>query len=229
MKILTIDTSTSIGSVAIVEEGEIKGEVTLNLPLTHNQRLIKSLETLLRITKISFSEIDLLAVIKGPGSFTGLRIGVATAKGLAFALKKPLIGVNGLDTLAYNFSYISYLICPMLDARKKQVFAAFYIVEKGEIKRISDYYSIFPEILLKDLRRKTIFIGTGALIYKELIRQKLKEKAIFPPSHLHRIHPETIAQLALKAIEKGEKTDPITFVPFYIRPSDAEINFYRKD
>ncbi|HDD35547.1 MAG TPA: tRNA (adenosine(37)-N6)-threonylcarbamoyltransferase complex dimerization subunit type 1 TsaB [Candidatus Desulfofervidus auxilii] len=224
MKILTIDTSTSVGNVALIENTQLKGEITLNLPLTHNQRLIMSLEVLLNCMRCSISEIDLIAVIKGPGSFTGLRIGVATAKGLAFALNKPIVGVNSLDALAFNFSSTPYLICPMLDAKKNQIFTAIYEVKKDEIKRISPYQSVFPEILLKGLRRKTIFVGTGVFIYEELIKKRLKRKAIFPPIHLHRIHPETIAYLATKAIKEGENTDPIQLVPFYIRPSDAELS-----
>jgi len=157
MRILTIDTSTALGSVALIEKGEVKGQFDLNLPLTHNQRLIRSLKCLLEFTAVAIKEIDLFAVIKGPGSFTGLRIGVATAKGLAYSLKKPLIGINGLDALAHNFLHTPYLICPMLDARKKQVFTAFYQDSNGKIRRISDYKSISPEILLKSIRRKTIF------------------------------------------------------------------------
>ncbi|MCD6213392.1 MAG: tRNA (adenosine(37)-N6)-threonylcarbamoyltransferase complex dimerization subunit type 1 TsaB [Candidatus Desulfofervidus sp.] len=223
MKILTIDTSTALGSVALIEKGEVKGQFDLNLPLTHNQRLIRSLKCLLAFTAVAIKEIDLFAVIKGPGSFTGLRIGVATAKGLAYSLKKPLVGVNGLDALAHNFLHTPYLICPMLDARKNQVFTAFYQSSNGKIRRVSDYKSISPEILLKGHRRKTIFAGTGVDIYKSIISSKLKQRAIFPPLHLHRIHPEVIGELALETLEKTQQTDPTALVPFYIRPSDAEL------
>lgn len=224
MKILTIDTSTHLGSVALVVKTELKAQFDLNLPLTHNQRLINSLKALLDFAGVALAEIDLLAVVKGPGSFTGIRIGVATAKGMAYALQKPLIGVNGLDVIAHNFPYTPHLICPVIDARKRQVFTAFYEAENGKIKRISDYSSICPEDLLKGIRRKTIFAGTGVAVYGEIIKQKMKERCLFPPPHLHRLHPQVIATLALEKLKKGEKTDPTSLVPFYIRPSDAELN-----
>ncbi|MCD6320616.1 MAG: tRNA (adenosine(37)-N6)-threonylcarbamoyltransferase complex dimerization subunit type 1 TsaB [Candidatus Desulfofervidaceae bacterium] len=224
MKILTIDTSTHLGSVALVIGKELKAQFDLNLPLTHNQRLINSLKVLFDFAGVTLAEIDLFAVVKGPGSFTGVRIGVATAKGMAYALQKPLVGVNGLDVIAHNFPHTSHLICPVIDARKGQVFTAFYQAKNGKIKQISNYSSICPEDLLKGLRRKTIFAGTGVDVYKEIIKQKMKNRCLFPPPHLHRLHPQIIATLALKEFKKGGKTDPTSLVPFYIRPSDAELN-----
>ena len=224
MRILTIDTTTNLGSVALVEDEVLVGQFDLNLPLTHNQRLIKTVKALLDFANLTLEAIDLFAVVKGPGSFTGVRIGVATAKGLAYALGKPLIGVNGLDAIAHNFPYTSYLICPIIDARKRQVFTAFYEAKDGQIKRISDYQSIAPELLLKGLRRRTILAGTGVEIYQKIIKEKMKERCFFPPAQLQRIHPQIIARLAQEAIAQGENSDPITVVPFYIRPSDAELN-----
>ncbi len=224
MRILTIDTTTNLGSVALVEDNVLVGQLDLNLPLTHNQRLINTLKALLDFANITLDTIDLFAVVKGPGSFTGVRIGVATAKGLAYALNKPLIGINGLDAIAHNFPYTSYLICPIIDARKRQIFTAFYEAKDGQIKRISDYQSITPESLLKGLRRKTIFAGTGVDVYQEIIKEKMKDRCLFPPAQLQRIHPQTIARLAQEALAQGENADPIAVVPFYIRPSDAELN-----
>ena len=224
MRILTIDTTTNLGSVALVEDDILVGQLDLNLPLTHNQRLINALKTLLDFINITLDAVDVFAVIRGPGSFTGVRIGVATAKGLAYALGKPLIGVNGLDAIAHNFPYTPYLICPIIDARKRQVFTAFYEAKNGQIKRISDYQSITPESLLKGLRRKTIFAGTGVGIYQEIIKKKMKDRCFFPPAQLQRIHPQIIAHLAQEALTQGEESDPIAVVPFYIRPSDAELN-----
>jgi len=224
MKILTIDTSTHLGSIALVVDAELKAQFDLNLPHTHNQRLISSLKTVLNFTGLSLAEIDLFAVVKGPGSFTGVRIGVATAKGIAYALQKPLIGVNSLDAIAHNFPWAPYLICPMIDARKRQVFTAFYETENGKIKRISEYRSVYPQDLLTGIRHKTIFAGTGVGVYEEIIKQKMKNRYIIPPPQLHRPHPQVIAILALQKFKKGEKTDPLSLIPFYIRPSDAELN-----
>ena len=224
MLVLGIDTATPIGSIGLIEDDMVIAEYVLNVVETHSARLMPALDDMLRRASVDRSEIDAIAVTRGPGSFTGVRVGVATAKGLAFALKKPIIGVISLDVLAFNLRFHGGIICPMLDARKKQVFTAFYQDSNGKIRRISDYKSISPEILLKSIRRKTIFAGTGVDIYKSLILSKLKERAIFPPLPLHRIHPEVIGTLALEALEKKEETDPITLVPFYIRPSDAELS-----
>ncbi len=225
MKILTIDTSTNLGSIGILEDTELIAQMDLNLPTTHNQRLIKGIETLLEWTKIKLNSVELLTVVHGPGSFTGLRIGVATAKGLAYALDKPLIGINGLDALASNFPFSRYLICPILDARKKQVFTALYEARGSDVIRISEYNSIIPEKLLKGLRRKTIFTGTGVKIYKDLISQKMKERCLLAPEHLQRIYPQGVARLALKIFKKGGDFHPAQLTPFYIRPSDAELNY----
>jgi len=223
MNIMAIDTSTLLGTVALVKDGRLLGQIDLDLPITHTKRIFKIIDILLKFTGITLSEVEAFAITKGPGSFTGIRIGIATVKGLAYALDKPIVSVTTLDALAWNFVFSPYLICPMIDAKKNEVFSALYISKQGKLERISPYYSIRPLNLIKGIRRKTIFAGTGVLVYKGLIERKMKDLAIFPPHHLNRIQAEVIGRIALEKIKKGEIEDKMNLTPFYIRPSDAEL------
>ncbi len=228
MNILVIDTSTMLGTVALVANGKLLGQIDLDLPITHTKRVFKSIDTLLKLTDINLSEIDTFAVAKGPGSFTGIRIGIVTIKGLAYATGRPIVSVITLDALAQNFSFTPYLICPIIDARKKEVFSAFYIAKQGRIKQISPYCTIKPMDLIKKIKRKTIFAGTGAAVYKTLIEKNMRDLAIFPPQHLNRIQGEAIACLAAEQIVAGKIDDKMHLAPFYIRPSEAELKINRQ-
>ncbi len=223
MNILAIDTSTMLGTVALVANGKLLGQIDLDLPITHTKRILKGIDTLLKLTGINLSKIDTFAITKGPGSFTGIRIGIVTVKGLAYALNKPLVSVVTLDALARNFLFAPYLICPMIDAKKEEVFSALYVSRQGKIEKIYPCCSIKPINLIKKIKRKTIFAGTGAVVYKTLIEKNMKDLAIFPPCHLNRIQGEVIAHLALEQIILGKIDDSLHLAPFYIRPSDAEL------
>ncbi len=226
MKVLGIDTSTSCGSVGLMDNGEVVSDYLLNIRLTHSERLLGAIELVLREARCPIETLDGWAISLGPGSFTGLRIGISTIKGLAFATGKPVAGVSTLDVLASQIATTPYLICPILDARKQEVYTAFYRYEKREsLKRLSPYQAIRPEDLIKQIDEQTIFLGNGVMVYKDFLQSSLSSTAIFPPPHLHFCHGSMVAELGSKLLEKGEGSDLATLAPTYIRLSEAEIKW----
>jgi len=227
MKVLGIDTSTSCGSVGLIDDELIISEYLLNLPVTHSERLLKTIELILKEARFAIGDLDGWAISLGPGSFTGLRIGVSTVKGLALATRKPVAGVSTLDVLAYQISSTPYLICPILDARKGEVYTAFYRFDEGnDLKRQSAYQAIKPEDLIRKIGERTIFIGDGLRTYGDYLRNSLPSLAIFPPTPLNFIHGSGVAKLGLELLRKGEQLDLANFTPLYVRPSEAEIKFH---
>ena len=150
MKVLGLDTSTSCGSVGLIDDERIISEYLLDIPVTHSERLLGAIELVLREAHCAMEDLDGWAISLGPGSFTGLRIGVSTVKGLAFATQKPVAGISTLDVLASQISPTPFLICPILDARKGEVYTAFYRYdERIVLRRLSAYRAIKPEVLVK--------------------------------------------------------------------------------
>jgi tRNA threonylcarbamoyladenosine biosynthesis protein TsaB len=239
MLILAIETSTQTGSVALVEaplpaEGsgggeKIIGEHTLNLPGTHSERLMPSIHSLLQEASLSIGDVQGMALALGPGSFTGLRIGASTVKGLAYALRVPVAGIPTLDGLAHNVRFASSLICPILDARKKEVYAALFR-EKGneELEKISADWVLSPEDLCSRICEKTIFVGNGTEVYGEFLRARLGSQALFAPPELSLPRAVNIARLSLAKFRKGLTLDLFSFTPSYIRRSEAEIQYEAK-
>jgi len=227
MKILGIDTSTSCGSVGLVDDERIIAEHLLNTPVTHSERLLGAIESVLREGRCSVNDLDGWAISLGPGSFTGLRIGVSTVKGLSFATGKPVVGVPTLDALASQVSPTPYLICPVLDARKREVYASFYQYdeEKGTIRRQSPYQAIRPGHLIQGIEKRTIFIGEGMRTYGNLFKESLPSLAAFACPSLNILHGSTVASLGLELLHLGETLDLSNFTPIYIRPSEAEIKW----
>jgi tRNA threonylcarbamoyladenosine biosynthesis protein TsaB len=226
MKILGIDTSTSCGSVGLIDEESIIAEYLLNIPVTHSERLLTTIERILKDAHLVVGDLDGWAISLGPGSFTGLRIGVSTVKGLALATQKPVAGVSTLDILAYQIPWTSCLICPILDARKGEVYTSFYRYGEGnELQRESDYLAIKPQDLIKKIRERVIFIGDGIRTHGDTLRKFLVSHAIFAPHSLNFPHGSGVAKLGLELFRKGETLDLATFTPLYVRPSEAEIKF----
>jgi tRNA threonylcarbamoyladenosine biosynthesis protein TsaB len=225
MKVLGIDTSTSCGSVGLVDEGRIIAEHLLNTPVTHSERLLAAIDLVLQEGGCSIKDLDGWAISLGPGSFTGLRIGVSTVKGLSYATGKPVAGVPTLDALASQVSFTPYLICPVLDARKKEVYASFYRYGQENLERQSPYQAIRPEHLIKTIEERTIFIGEGVRTYGSLLKTSLPSLASFASSSLNILHGSTVAALGLDLLRRGETLDLSTFTPIYIRPSEAEIKW----
>ena len=229
MKVLGIDTSTLCASVGLMDDGEPISDYLLNIPVTHSERLIGAIEFVLKEARCPIGNLDGWAISLGPGSFTGLRIGVSTIKGLAFATGKPVAGVSTLDVLASQIATTPYLICPILDARKKEVYTAFYRYEEGScLKRQSDYQAIRPEDLVKKIKEQTIFLGNGVKTYGDFLLNSLPSLAIFSPAPLHFSHGSMVAKLGFELLQKGERLDLSTFVPIYVRPSEAEIKWQEK-
>jgi tRNA threonylcarbamoyladenosine biosynthesis protein TsaB len=226
MKVLGIDTSTSCGSVGLIDDGEVISDYLLAIPVTHSERLLGGVEFVLREARCSIGNIDGWAIALGPGSFTGLRIGVSTVKGLAFATGKPVAGVSSLDVLASQIAPTQHPICPILDARKKEVYTALYRYEEGSsLKRQSDYQAIRPENLVKKITEPTIFLGDGVKTYRDFLLNSLSSLAMFPPAPLHLSHGSMVAKLGFELLQKGEHLSLSAFSPLYIRPSEAEMKW----
>jgi len=227
--ILALENSGMCGSIALINGSHCIVELSLLSSLTHSKRLLSSLERVMVETETHWSDIDAIAISLGPGSFTGLRIGLSTVKGLAMATGIPLIGISSLDGLACQFCFTSSLICPLLDARKKEVYTALYRAsEIDTIERISDYLVLPPEELIERIDEPTIFVGDGVEVYRDLLQEKLKKKALFAQAPLNFAKASSIGFLALPLWQQKNFLDPARTIPTYIRPSDAEINFNKK-
>lgn len=225
MNLLAIDSSSIAGSVAYIKEDKLIGEYYLCDKLTHSQTIMPMLEHLTKLIKFDLKTLDAIAVTSGPGSFTGLRIGVTAAKVLAFTLKVPIIGVPTLDSLAYSFSFTDYFICPIMDARRNQVYTALYQWKEDKLERLTDYLAIDLNEYLEKLQlkqNKVIFIGDGIKPYEEMIREQLKDQAVFAPTFSSQQRASVLAAVAMQYYREGKTEDPSLFVPMYLRKSQAE-------
>jgi len=229
MKLLSIETSTMAGSVAINTDDKLIAEVMLDIDVVHSERLTSCIEWLLKTSNTSINDIDAFAISIGPGSFTGLRIGLSTAKGLSYATEKPLIAVPTLDAFARRVPFTLYNICPMLDARKDEVYTGLYRWCGDRLEKTIPEMAIRPAEFLGSIRGRTIFLGGGAEIYKDAILDVLKNEAIFAPPWLMSPSASTVAEIAMERFRNGETSDPVTLTPFYIRRSEAEIHLAMKE
>ena len=219
--ILALETSSETGGVALYQ-GRLLGEVIISGPLTYSRRLLPALDFLLRYLGREREEIQALAVSIGPGSFTGLRIGLATAKGLALALKIPLLPVNTLEALAALCAFSPYPVCPVLDARRGEIYTALYAVKEGIPQVLQEPRTIAPHKWLACLEEKTIFIGDGLESYKAFLKQELKEKFVEAPEFLLGSRASAVAYLGARLWAEGRKFAPQEVLPQYLRPSEAE-------
>ena len=229
--ILALETATMCGSVALVVENRCVAEFSLQTGETHSRRLLAGVDWLLQETAIERSAIDAVAVSLGPGSFTGLRIGLATAKGLAMAAGAKLIGVGTLDGLAAQFFAAGdILICPVLDARKKEIYCGFYRCDNQGIPRLQEECQVIsPETLCKRIDEPVVLLGDGTEVYGHLFREKLAGLLKVAPPGTYFPRAATIGLLALAKWQGEEFLDPATAEPIYIRLSEAELLFGNKD
>lgn len=225
MRVLAVETSTMLGGVAVVDDEQgLLVESRLIVKAAHSARLMPELDHALRAAGLGLSDMGALAVSAGPGSFTGLRIGLGTVKGLAFATGLPVVAVPTLEAFAWCFPHVSHPVCPMLDARKKEVYAGVFVWEGGELNRLVPETSLEAAALARSLmdRDRVLFAGEGALIYREQIRAELGEKALFAPPHLMAPLPSALAFVGLGMALRGEFSEPRALKPLYIRKSEAE-------
>lgn len=231
MRILAMDTSTITATVAIIEDGKLLGEFTQNnKSYTHSQKLMPLIDKVLQGCDLDISDIDAFACAKGPGSFTGLRIGAATAKGLAQAAGKPVAGVFTLDALAFNLYNAKGLICPILDAQRNMVYAALYEWQNNGLEKLQDYRAIAIEELIQILNTKAQhinFLGDAALLHKEILMEKADNFSI-APENLMMPRASSVGILA-HGMMKTEDVDTYhSFKPYYIRKSQAEVEYEKK-
>lgn len=225
MKILGLDSSGIVASVAIVEDDVLIAEYTVNYKKTHSQTLLSMLDEIAKMTELDLNSIDAIAVAAGPGSFTGLRIGSATAKGLGLALKKPLIAIPTVEGLAYNLYDISGLICPIMDARRKQVYTGIYRFTDHQLKVVEDQMAVPMETVIEKLNQygETVtFLGDGVPVFHELIAEKMTVPYSFAPAHVNKQRAAAVAALGEIYYRQGKTETAMEHVPDYLRVSQAE-------
>ena len=232
MKILGIDTSTPIGSVALIDGESLVAEHTLNIVKAHSSRLMPAIDTVLKWGDITADELDGCAVGIGPGSFTGIRIGIATIKSLCYALDKPIIGVSTLEAIAYNLRWTEGLICPILDARRNESYGAIF---RGgdEWQRLTDDWCLPIEAVLAEIETgrallpesenerarllQCTFVGDGLETYADAVRAALGEEIRFADAIFNAPRGATVAHLGTQRLKNGDGDNYWTLVPNYVR------------
>ena len=229
MKVLALDSSGLVASVAVVENEECIAEYTINYKKTHSQTLLPMLETVRNMIDLDLETIDAIALAAGPGSFTGLRIGSATAKGLGMALGKPLVCVPTVEGLAYNLYGTDKLVCPLMDARRNQIYTGIYEFVKGEdrfiLSPVKEQCAISLEEIIdiiNELQREVIFIGDGVPGFLEQLKDKVLVPFTVAPAGYNRQRASAIAGVALEYIRKGKIETAAEHQPEYLRLSQAE-------
>lgn len=228
-KILALDSSGLVASVAVVEGNStysnLLAEYTVNYKKTHSQTLLPMLDEIANMTELDLTTIDAIAIAAGPGSFTGLRIGSATAKGLGLALKKPLIAIPTVDALAYNLYGTDRLICPIMDARRKQVYTGIYRFEEHQLMTLKEQWAAPIEELLEELNQRgemVTFLGDGVPVFRELIAEKLQVPYSFAPAHVNKQRAAAVAALGSIYYKEGRTETAMEHIPEYLRVSQAE-------
>jgi tRNA threonylcarbamoyladenosine biosynthesis protein TsaB len=229
MLILALDSSTRVGSVALVSDGALEAEYTLSVQRTHAERLLPAIAQVLKDSGRVPADLDVVAVTRGPGSFTGIRIALATAKGLAYALRRPLVGVSTLSALAYGVARLADFACPLIDARRGEAYTAVYrTLSTGEAERVTDYLALPVRDLLDRLGKyegRIAFTGDGAALHAGVIQSVLGERAVFPAEAVAALRGAWVAALAAARLTRGETDSPATLAPLYVRPAEAEVKW----
>ena len=223
--LLTIQTASPAGSLAISDDERLLAEINLDVRKTPTEWLLQSIEELLAKAELDKGSLDAIAVVRGPGSFTGLRVGLATAKGLSLATGCPLLGISSLQCLAMQLPFAQFPVCVMLDARKQEVYTAHFNWDAGYPHLVAKERVIKPEKLLSEITGETLFVGNGALVYRSLIVRQLAGYAHFAPSFLNLPRAGAAAALALHEWKAGCTFSADELMPTYLRPSEAELNW----
>ncbi len=225
MKILGLDSSGLVASVALWEDGVLRGEYTVNHKKTHSQTLLPMLDEVVRMTELSLESIDAVAVAAGPGSFTGLRIGSATAKGLCQALDKPIVEVPTVDALACNLAGTRGLVCPLMDARRNQVYTGIYRFEGEKLITLRAQEALALEEVVADLNERgeeVALLGDGVPVHREILEKTLTVPHWYAPAHLACQRAGAVASLGAILFARGEMVRAEEHVPVYLRQSQAE-------
>jgi len=225
MRIFALDCSSAMCSACLTEDETVLAEVSIKALRSHATFLYRCVDQLMVNSGLGFEDLHGFAVTIGPGSFTGLRIGLAAAKGLAYASGKPLIGVSTLEALAGNIPYSRLPLVAALDARKNQLYVArFGSSIHGDTGRIGPERVLSPEELIAECRETdTLFVGGGALRYRDFLKEQLGRRAVFAPATMHHVRSPEVARLALERMSSWRREDLFSLSPNYIRRSEAEI------
>jgi tRNA threonylcarbamoyladenosine biosynthesis protein TsaB len=228
MKIFALDTATQSCSVAIVDDESLLAEMTVVNRQTHSRHLMDFTDTILNSVNLKATDMDGFAVSIGPGSFTGLRIGISTIKGLAFSLNKPVVGISSLEALAWQNARNGFLICPLLDARKNEVYACRYRLDNNKLIKDGPEIVASPDEAVRDIREPSIFVGNAVKLYRDHISDTLGNLAHYAARGQHTLRASSIAWLSSGRFS-GEQTDDVSMlIPQYVRKSDAELSAQRK-
>lgn len=225
MKILALDSSGLVASAAVLEDDILLGEYTINHKKTHSQTLLPMIDTIVQMLELDLATVDAIAVAAGPGSFTGLRIGAATAKGLGLALGKPLVGVPTVDALAYNIGVTDRIICPMMDARRNQVYTGIYCYTDGMLDVLRPQEAVSVTELagtLNEIGQEVVLLGDGVPVYLEQLKELLEIPYSTAPAHLNRQRASAVGALAGIYLKEGRAQSAEEMVPEYLRKSQAE-------
>lgn len=225
MKILALDSSGLVASAAVVTDDDLTGEFTVNYKKTHSQTLLPMLDEMARMIELDLNSVDAVAVAAGPGSFTGLRIGVATVKGLALALGKPVVQVPTVDALAYNLCGHRDLVCPLMDARRNQAYTGLYRFSGNRMQVVKEQSPLaIAEIAeeINQIGQPVVFLGDGVPVFREYLKENASVPYTFAPPHLNKQRAGAVAALAAQYYKEGRITDAAACRPEYLRLSQAE-------
>lgn len=225
MLIFGIDTCCMAATAALVDDCKLVAQTVVNRNKTHSQIMMPQIEEMFNIAEIDPLDVDVFAAAVGPGSFTGVRIGVATAKAMAQAANRPCVAVSTLEALAYSSKYFDGIAVPILDARRNQVYNALFDCGKDGMVRITEDRALALDALIEELKgldRDCLFMGDGVLVFEDEIREKLGKKAFFAPKTVAMNLGGAVAELGAEKFKKGETVTYSDLVPSYVRLSQAE-------
>jgi tRNA threonylcarbamoyladenosine biosynthesis protein TsaB len=228
MRILAVDTSTLAGGVAIMESGRVLCDLRVDLPASHAPRLLTLIHRALGLASAGLESIDLFAASQGPGSYTGLRIGIATLMGLGHALQRDVVGVDSLEALAMKAWWAAYQVGAVLDARKGEVFGALFRGTASGPQRLTPNLVMSPEAFCANISEPTLLLGTGVDVYRGVWEGHLGDLALYAPPWLSMPCCVEVGALAFTQVTTGQGGPRATLTPSYVRPSEAEINWTRR-
>ena len=229
MIVLAVDSSSKVATAALIKDGNLLSEITLNDKREHSVILMSLIQDLLTDNNLTINDIDGYVVSKGPGSFTGLRIGMATVKGLSFGSKKPYVSVSSLDALALSVSNFDGIICPVMDALRNSVYTALYKSSNNKLEKITEYSALdLDELidLIKSKNEKVIFIGDGLDKYKDYLSENCPN-CYFPPSHLNIVRASTLGEIGFEMLSNNI-FDDANSAPFYLKKPQAEREYEQR-